>query len=631
MFLMVFLWLPLLCFTDYYSQCGQDRIIYENYFWNCKSGVFVDIGAHNGITFSNSCFFEKELGWTGICVEPIPEVFAQLEANRKCTCIQGCITNHSGTQKFLRVLSPATHVEMLSGLVEKYDPIHYKRMNLELSQSGGSLQSIDVKCYLLNDVLKQNRITHVNLLSIDTEGGEFEILSSIDFSKCQVDVITVEDNYNDPRFIPFLKEKGFKFVRHIEQDLLFVNKDFKPQVNTSKPRISIITSVYNGDAFVEGFLKDITQQTIFNQCELIMINANSPGHEEPIIKEYMTKYPNIIYVNLPQDPGVYGVWNQAIKMASADLVTNANLDDRSHPQALEKQVEEMEVHPDIDLVYAGYLVTHVPNDTYAGNHAKEQVDPPEFSIKNIRYCLPGPRPVWRKSMHERYGFFDETFLSSGDAEMWVRAVSLGSKFKKVPGFYTLYYFNPEGLSTDADEKKTARRVLEGKRITETYGYLFELTPGSDQEGSFLKLYNLGLRQRMENNLDGALESFSKAYALRPTRAEPLLQSAVIYREKGNILLGYLLAKYALSHPYPDGDAGVDSAAYDHAMLIEFTNCALLLGKFKEGFDACSKLLANPNLPSEYKHPVQANYELALGKMEVTTPALPCQNNTIYSE
>jgi FkbM family methyltransferase len=224
-----FLVMPFMGFSTYHSQCQQDQIIHEKFFWNSPAGTFVDIGAHNGITFSNTCFFEKELGWTGICIEPIPEVFEQLIVNRKCHCIQGCITDYSGEGKFFRVKSPITHVEMLSGLAKKYNPTHFNRMHFELSQSGGSVETINVKCYVLHEVLEQKGITHVNLLSIDTEGGEFEILSSIDFSKFQVDVITVEDNYNDPRFIPFLQEKGFNFVGHVEQDLLFMHKNFVPK------------------------------------------------------------------------------------------------------------------------------------------------------------------------------------------------------------------------------------------------------------------------------------------------------------------------------------------------------------------------------------------------------------------
>ena len=65
--------------------------------------------------------------------------------------------------------------------------------------------------------------------------------------------------------------------------------------------------VYNGDEFIEGFLADITRQTIFDQCELIIINANSPGNEEPVIKKYMAQYPNIVYKRL--DQGSRNLWN----------------------------------------------------------------------------------------------------------------------------------------------------------------------------------------------------------------------------------------------------------------------------------------------------------------------------------
>lgn len=467
-----FLLLPIFCFCEYYSQCGQDKIIHEKLFWDYKSGVFVDIGAHNGITFNNTYFFEKELGWTGICVEPIPEVFTKLSANRKCHCLQGCISDRAGREKFFRVSSPVAHVEMLSGLAKKYHPTQLERLSCELSLNGGLIQPIEVPCYVLNDVLKKNKINHVNLLSIDTEGGEFDILSSIDFSQYQIDVITVEDNYSDSRFVPFLEEKGYQLLQCVEQDLLFVHKQFKPRSKSSKPRVSIITSVYNGDEFVEGFLKDITQQTIFHQCELIMINANSPGHEEELIKDYMKRYPNIVYVKLMHDPGLYAVWNLAIRMASAEYLSNANLDDRSDPKALEIQVKELDAHADVDLVYSGHLITQVPNQPFYHQHANIPCDPPEFSPENMKYCLSGPRPVWRKSLHYRYGFFDESFFVYGDAEMWLRAVWSGSKFKKVPGFLTLFYQNPKGLSMDVDAKKTRDRALESMRIYKLYSYKF---------------------------------------------------------------------------------------------------------------------------------------------------------------
>ena len=57
-----------------YSQYEQDIYILNNFFQNKKDGMFVDIGAHDGVTISNSLLFEK-IGWNGICVEPLPKIF----------------------------------------------------------------------------------------------------------------------------------------------------------------------------------------------------------------------------------------------------------------------------------------------------------------------------------------------------------------------------------------------------------------------------------------------------------------------------------------------------------------------------------------------------------------------------
>jgi glycosyltransferase involved in cell wall biosynthesis len=156
----------------------------------------------------------------------------------------------------------------------------------------------------------------------------------------------------------------------------------------------------------------------------------------------------------------------------------------------------------------------------------------------------------------------------------------------------------------AEEFELAKKSFE-KRVS---------MPSADLQETFLALYNLGLVQLSLNETDAALRTFYRANAFHPTRAEPLLQLAKIYRQENNFLLGYLLSKYALSLPYPAEDSCVEYVVYDHTLLIEFANCALLLGKFDEGFDACGRLLSNPNLPPEFKASVQSNYELARGKL-----------------
>ncbi len=195
-------------------------------------------------------------------------------------------------------------------------------------------------------------------------------------------------------------------------------------------------------------MEDIIQQTIIDRCELIMINANSPGHEEKIIKKYMNLFPNIHYIKLDYDLGIYGVWNIGINEAQAEFITNANLDDRLAFDCYEIHLEALLKHPEVDLVYSDFYKTIYPNETFSKNRHRRQSNLAQYSWSALKKsCLPNDHPMWRKSMHKKYGYFDESFKAGGDWEMWCRAGKQGSKFLKVPGIYGRCYLNPNGLST----------------------------------------------------------------------------------------------------------------------------------------------------------------------------------------
>ncbi len=217
------------------------------------------------------------------------------------------------------------------------------------------------------------------------------------------------------------------------------------------PKISIIGSVYDADEFIEGYLEDITSQTIFKEkCELILINANSPGNEEPVIKKYMEKYPNIIYKKLDQDPGIYAVWNMAVKMASGEFLTNANMDDRKAPYSIEKHAKALFASKDSDLVYADSFIVHEPNKKWSeAPRDSQRYNFEQFSAKAmLRGNLPHNNPMWRKSLHDKFGYFNEQHKSASDWEFWLTCVAGGSKFTKINEVLGVYYFNPKGISTN---------------------------------------------------------------------------------------------------------------------------------------------------------------------------------------
>ena len=120
----------------YFSQYYQDRFFDKIVFNKKSNGFFFDIGAYDGITFSNSYFFEKNRSWNGICVEPLPSAFKELSKIRRCNLINGAINSESGKSKFVWVNNVS---EMLSGLKNEYCPEHIKRIDKELTEYGGNI------------------------------------------------------------------------------------------------------------------------------------------------------------------------------------------------------------------------------------------------------------------------------------------------------------------------------------------------------------------------------------------------------------------------------------------------------------------------------------------------------------
>jgi FkbM family methyltransferase len=199
---------------NYYSQFKQDKFVYENYFQNKINGYFVDIGAHDGITFSNSKFFE-ELGWDGICIEPNPKTFEVLINSRKCKCVKKAIADKKGKAQFFQIIEGA---DMLSGLVEEFTDNAISRIHHELEGTSENFDYIDVECDLFENIINQ---TKINFLSLDTEGNELKILQSINFDKFDIDVITVENNDYDNKFFEFLVPKGYQFVTRLGCDEIY--------------------------------------------------------------------------------------------------------------------------------------------------------------------------------------------------------------------------------------------------------------------------------------------------------------------------------------------------------------------------------------------------------------------------
>ena len=203
---------------NFFSQFGQDKIIKNYFFHNKKKGFFVEIGAFNGISGSNCFHFEKFLNWDGIAFEPSSIQFEKLKLNRKCRLINKAIAAEEKEVEFLEVeegytqMSGILNEKFISEETIKKDP-----------RSKTKTISITTTTFDRNVPAEKE----IDYLSIDIEGGEMELLDSIDFKKYNIKVISVENNSPEKlNFKEFFDKKNFNYFDRVGQDEIFYNKNY---------------------------------------------------------------------------------------------------------------------------------------------------------------------------------------------------------------------------------------------------------------------------------------------------------------------------------------------------------------------------------------------------------------------
>ncbi len=207
----------------FYSNDGQDCFIYEHFHSIFpKKGCYVDVGAKDGVRTSNTCFFERYLKWEGICIEPNPVSFFPCQENRSSPVLPLAIAKEQKKVDFFCCPIPG-----LSGIIEKYETEYLDRFCYKNELKNKTSKSIiQVQTMPLQPLLDMFGFTHVNLLDIDTEGGEFEILQTVNYEKIKIDLINVENCFNKHIIRDFLISKGFTLYHSFKCDDLFVHHTF---------------------------------------------------------------------------------------------------------------------------------------------------------------------------------------------------------------------------------------------------------------------------------------------------------------------------------------------------------------------------------------------------------------------
>ena len=157
--------------------------------------TFLEMGAFDGITFSNTFYAEQCLGWKGLLLEASPKNFAALQENAKTFGRSNAVLEHVAT-----CAPPQTHVEFA------FSEDHNSATDgvaADMPSSFKNAWNVDAKttaripCEPLTETLRRHGVTHLDLFSLDVEGGEETVLLNLDFEQVTVDVLVVEQNEHD--------------------------------------------------------------------------------------------------------------------------------------------------------------------------------------------------------------------------------------------------------------------------------------------------------------------------------------------------------------------------------------------------------------------------------------------------
>jgi FkbM family methyltransferase len=209
----------------YFSQCGEDWFLNTNYFHDMKNGFYIELGALDGVLYSNTKFFEEQLGWTGILIEPHPFKFKALERNRPnnhlFNNLVSCIDEPLNFRYFADSNAAVSGVE--STLSDHHITTYYNEEYAKYFD----ISSVMIHPRSLSSIIKSidmNR-DHIDLLSLDVEGHELEVLQSWDFS-IPIKVILIEmlgvDIARDEMCRKLLLKKGYRMDKKYKHNEVWI-------------------------------------------------------------------------------------------------------------------------------------------------------------------------------------------------------------------------------------------------------------------------------------------------------------------------------------------------------------------------------------------------------------------------
>ena len=228
-----------------------------------------------------------------------------------------------------------------------------------------------------------------------------------------------------------------------------------------KPSVTVLLSVYNSEKYVGIAIQSILDQT-FRDFELIAVDDCSVDRSWEIVKKYADQDVRIKAVRNLVNLGGCLTLNVGLKLARGKYIARLDNDDWFFPDRLEKQFKFLEEHPDIGLVGGGMEMMNPAGEVY-GKRVYSLSD--DEIRKKIFFCSPFAHPLvmMRKAVLDKVGYYDPIYAPADDYELYFR-IGCESKFANLDAILMRYRV----LATSITIRNTKKMELATVRVRKLY-------------------------------------------------------------------------------------------------------------------------------------------------------------------
>ncbi|MBJ2126446.1 glycosyltransferase [Flavobacterium sp. IB48] len=282
-----------------------------------------------------------------------------------------------------------------------------------------------------------------------------------------------------------------------------------------KPLVTVVLPCYNAELYVEEAVRSIINQT-YSNLEILLLDDCSTDGTSSILSMLAEEDKRVRIIRNEENLKLIKTLNKGIDEAKGSFIARMDADDISLPERIEKQIDYMISHPEVDLCGTNYSIIDGE-----GNEIQRKVIIPlnseEIARALLFTCPIGhPTVLFRKEKIQNLGKYDEKMINIEDYELWLR-ISLNGQIVNLPEPLLKYRWHGENISiVGKDLKRGSVNLAISKNLkcgfVQEYKELHLKMILSEWNYSEKELKSFSLwKKSLEDNFIGKLNVFRKVF------------------------------------------------------------------------------------------------------------------------